>query len=172
MDTCTEVKTHCSILGEMISSSFSGFNKTSNMDNLKKFVNGLRRKGYDVKLNTILNGGNKHSFKTAVINLEKYLGYSNDRIDYEFIYSYLGEEKNRAIEKGEHDSAAVITHVKKRIFEIEGKGSGKEEIVQLFEMLPPYKLMKYDVNCNGPKIIVTVITPFNAFINGLKDVFE
>ncbi len=171
MDTFTEVKTNCFKLGEMISRSFSEFNAQFNLDKLKLYIAELHKKGYDVMLETNVNGENNYSFKTAVINLENYLGYTKEKIDYNFILSFLEDEKERAIKNGESDSAAVISHVKNRIFDIEGNGTGNEEIVQLFQLLPPYKLMKYDIKCKKDKIIVTAITPFDAFLKQLKYIF-
>ena len=63
----------------------------------------------------------KYAFKTVVLNLEDYLGYNKEKIDYSLLYSFLDEEKNKALKTGSFENATIISYVKKRIFEIEKK---------------------------------------------------
>ncbi len=165
MDTNTNIM----LLGEILSHSFSGFTYTLDCDRLSVFSKSLKAKGQHIKLETRLLEDVKYAFKTVVLNLEDYLGYNKEKIDYSLLYSFLEEEKMNAIKAGSFENATIISHVKKRIFEIEKSEKGTDEIVDLFQLLPPYKLMKYDIKENGDNLLLTVVTAFEPYLRCLRE---
>ena len=46
---------------------------------------------------------------------------------------------------------------------------GTNEIVELFQLLPPYKLMKYDIKENGDNLLLTVVTAFEPYLRSLRE---
>ncbi len=165
MDTNTNIK----LLGEILSHSFSGFNSTLDCDRLSVFSKSLKTNGQYIMLQTRLLEDVKYAFKTVVLNLEDYLGYNKEKIDYSLLYSFLDEEKNKALKTGSFENATIISYVKKRIFEIEKSEKGTNEIVELFQLLPPYKLMKYDIKENGDNLLLTVVTAFEPYLRSLRE---
>ncbi len=170
MNTLMNMDTNIKLLGEILSHSFSGFNSSLDMDRLSFYIKDLKRKGVEIQLETGLKEDCKYLFKTVVLNLEDYLGLKGEHIDFSRIYTFLDEEKNKSIKAGHYESAGIINHVCKRLLEIEKGGRGLEEIAELFQLLPPYKLMKYDINAFGDKIRLTVITGFQPYLKSLREV--
>lgn len=163
-------ETNIKLLGEILSHSFSGFNSSLDMDRLSFYIKDMKTKGVEIQLKTVLDNETRYIFKTAVLNLEDYLGLKNVQVDFSMIYTFLEEEKHKSVNAGHYESASIINHVYKRILEIEKSDKGYEEIAELFQLLPPYKLMKYDIKEIGDKILLTVITGFEPYLNSLRGV--
>ncbi len=170
MNTLMNRETNIKLLSEILSHSFSGFNSSLDMNRLSFYIKDLRKEGVEIQLETDLREDHKYSFKTVVLNLEDYLGLKGERIDFIRINSFLEEEKAKSIKAGHYESASIINHVYKRILEIEKSEKGKEEIAELFQLLPPYKLMKYNIKESGDSILLTVITGFEPYIKSLREV--
>lgn len=170
MNTLMNIGTNIKLLGEILSHSFSGFNSSLDLDRLSVFIKELLSKGVEIQLETELKEDHKYFFKTVVLNLEDYLGLNKERVDFSRIYTYLNEEKDKSIKAGHYESASIINHVYKRILEIESSEKGMEEIAELFQLLPPYKLMKYDIKEKIDKISLTVITSFEPYLKSLREV--
>ncbi|MCW3786853.1 hypothetical protein [Plebeiibacterium sediminum] len=170
MNTLMNIGTNIKLLGEILSHSFSGFNSSLDLDRLSVFIKELLSKRVEIQLETELKEDHKYFFKTVVLNLEDYLGLNNERVDFSRIYTYLNQEKDKSIKAGHYESASIINHVYKRILEIESSEKGMEEIAELFQLLPPYKLMKYDIKEKADKITLTVITSFEPYLKSLREV--
>ncbi len=159
-------------LGEYLSLSFSHFNCNLDTDRLLFFILNLKKDGIKVNMETSISNNSKYHFKTAVLNLEDYLGYNNSRIDYTLIYAFLEEERAQSLLANDSETSSIVTHIQNRILQIEKKNQGTHEIADLFQLLPPYKLMKYDIKETEKEITVTVITSFKPYLIRLKKLFN
>ncbi len=159
-------------LGDFLCHSFSRFQSNLDTDRLLFFIQNLKKAGFNLQLKTSISANSKYHFKTAVLNLEDYLGYNNAKIDYSLIYNFLEEENSHSLLVNDPETISIVTHIKDRILEIEKKKQGTHEIADLFQLLPPYKLMKYDIKETDKAIIITVLTSFESYLVRLKKVFN
>ncbi len=165
MTTILNIENKLTKLHKCLSKSFSEFHSVAMLSSLKAEVQYLKNKGYDINLETKLSPNKKYFFKTTVLDINQYLGFNDNSINLTRIFRFLNEETKKAIEAGDFESVSIVKHIEKQIKKYTTQNEYIPEIIELFQFLPPCKLMKQDLAHQDKTINITIITDFEPYLD-------